>query len=284
MTTKIAVVDDLISCGKVRLPGAGGTYPGIVDGEHHAQTRRARFSASIRGDLPSMGSARVVALLCVIAFASCAQYPKDPAGTLERVRGGTMRVGYTVNRPWTMDASAPPGGVEATLIERFARRLDARVEWIEASEQELFAALHVRELDVVIGGLVSTNPSSGEGTFTHPYITTRVVVAVPSGQSVPDDISGMQVAVEEGTEAAGILAKTDAIPVRVGSVDDGDRPAAVDDWLLDELGMQSTGVVLIESDHVMAVPHGENAWLTELERFLLENRGAARTLLEQVEP
>ena len=92
-----------------------------------------------------------------------------------------MRVGITENDPWTI-VEDEPRGVEVELLERFADDLDATIEWTEGSEQELFKALEERKLDVVIGGLESSNPFSMQATFTYAYYQEHVM-AVPHGEN-----------------------------------------------------------------------------------------------------
>jgi polar amino acid transport system substrate-binding protein len=69
------------------------------------------------------------------------QFPRDPEGTLERVRGDTLRVGVLADPPWVDLSKAPPTGVEADLVRELARSIDGDVEWVEAPESELFDAL-----------------------------------------------------------------------------------------------------------------------------------------------
>lgn len=207
--------------------------------------------------------------------------PRDPEKTLEKVTGGVMRVGITGSDPWTALEGPEPTGVEVELVERFAESLDARIDWVEGSEAEIFEALEVREIDLAIGGFTSQNSWAGTVTFTHPYITTPAVVGWPRGEEIPADIAGHEVAVEKGSHLAGILEKTDARPVEVVDLATVDGPAAVDNWLLDDLDLEDTGIRLDESDHVMAVPNGENAWLVRLERFLLTREAEIADLLAQ---
>ena len=185
-----------------------------------------------------------VALLAVLA-AGCG-IPRDPESTLDRVRGGTLRAGITASEPWTTLEGGRPGGVEVELVERFATELGARVEWVDGSEADLIAALEVRELDLVVGGLTADTPWQAKAAITRSYATTRVVVAVPASQPPPDDIAGVRVAVEAGTDAAGILEdKTDAIPVRVADVTQVRGSAvAIEEWLLADLDLRDTGVHL----------------------------------------
>jgi polar amino acid transport system substrate-binding protein len=223
----------------------------------------------------------VVAVLLAVGVAGCG-VPRDPEGTLDRVRGGTLRAGITASQPWTSLEGGRPGGVEVELVEQFAQELGARVEWVEGSEAELIGALEVRELDLVVGGLTADTPWQSKAAITRSYATTRVVVAVPASQPLPGDIAGLRVAVEAGSDAAGILeAKTDAVPVRVPDVTQVKGSAvAVDEWLLDNLGLRDTGVHLSKAKHVMAAPLGENAFLVRLERFLIAHQGEVPALLD----
>jgi polar amino acid transport system substrate-binding protein len=224
---------------------------------------------------------RGASILVALMLSACASPPVDPEGTLRRVRGDIMRVGITESPPWTTLAAGDPGGVEVEIVERFASEIDSEIEWFEGSEEELFPALKVGELDLVIGGLGAENPFASEAALTHPYLTTRVVVAVPSGEDVPEDIAGIEVAVERGTEEAGILAKTDADVVLVDDIYAASGARVVDDWLLDDLELVETGVTLVETDHVMAVRLGENGWMVTLERFLLDNVELIEDTLER---
>ena len=208
--------------------------------------------------------------------------PRDPEGTLDRVRGGTLRAGITASQPWTTLEGGRPGGVEVELVEQFADELGARVQWVDGSEAELIGALEVRELDLVVGGLTADTPWQSKAAITRSYATTRVVVAVPASQPLPGDIAGLRVAVEDGSDAAGILEdKTDAVPVRVPDVTQVKGSAvAVDEWLLDNLGLRDTGVHLSKAKHVMATPLGENAFLVRLERFLIAHQAEVPALLD----
>jgi polar amino acid transport system substrate-binding protein len=168
------------------------------------------------------------------------------------------------------------------ILEDFAETIDARIEWTHGSEEELFGAMELRELDVVVGGLTSVSPWAAQVTFTHPYITTAGVVGWPSDEPIPQDIAGKEIYVEKGGHLAGLLEKTDAIPVEVEDLAEAkDKPAAVDNWLLDDLELKDTGIRLDEADHVLAVPHGENDWLFELESYLLEHESEIEDLLAE---
>jgi polar amino acid transport system substrate-binding protein len=223
----------------------------------------------------------VVAVGVAVTLCCCTAPPNDPENSLDRIVGGTLRVGVTESDPWTKLAAGEPAGIEPELVKRLASELDADIEWFEGSEHELVSALELGQLDLVIGGFTAESPWSKFAALTHPYITTQVVVAVPQGEEVPEDITGLNVAVEEGTEAAGVLENEDVSVRKVGDLAGIDGPVAVDDWLLDDLNVVDTGNTLIESDHVMLVRLGENGWMVRLEEFLLENAGVTSRLLDE---
>jgi polar amino acid transport system substrate-binding protein len=129
---------------------------------------------------------RVAPLVVAAALAGC-QVPADPDGTLERVRGGTMRVGITTHIPWTeVPDRGAPRGVEVTLVQRFARSLNARVRWREGAEAELVEAMKAGELDLVVGGLTGRSPWHKEVALTRPYLRAdgeKHVLAAPLGEN-----------------------------------------------------------------------------------------------------
>ncbi|CAL9492198.1 hypothetical protein SUDANB95_03241 [Actinosynnema sp. ALI-1.44] len=70
----------------------------------------------------------------VVLVAGCG-IPRDTDGTLDRVRGGVLRVGVAENPPWTVVGG--PGevsGAEAELAQRLVDELDAHVEWHPGTE------------------------------------------------------------------------------------------------------------------------------------------------------
>jgi polar amino acid transport system substrate-binding protein len=223
-------------------------------------------------------------LLCTTVLLSSCQYPRDPDGTLDRAEGGVLRVGVTHADPWVLiEGERPVGGAEVELARRFARDLGARVEWVIGSEQQLVDAMKEGQIDLLAGGLTSKSRWKKDVALTRPYIDSCAVVGVPPGDSFPDDFAGVPVAVERGTAEEGLLAqRTDArvraLPSLAAS---GGRPAAVNDYLLDDLRLVDSGTELSRDKHVMAVKLGENAMLVRLERFLLSREDEIRALLTE---
>ena len=226
----------------------------------------------------------VLVAVLVVLLAGCTSIPRDPEGTLDRVRGGVLRAGFTAVHPWATGPAEDPKGVEVELVERFAEELGASVEWVEGSEAELFEALEVRALDLVIGGYDATDPWVASAGVTRPYATTHLTVGVPADEPAPEDLAGMTIAVEAGSDAQGLVAKAGATPEPVADVTKAEGPAAVDDWLLDDLGLVDTNRVLAENQHVLAAAMGENAFLVELERFLFRERRAIEAAIAEAPP
>jgi ABC-type amino acid transport substrate-binding protein len=137
------------------------------------------------------------------------------------------------------------------------------------------------QVDLILAGLTSKSRWKKDVAFTRPYVETRSVVGAPAGRSYPDDFAGVPVAVELGTEEEGLLEqRTDARVVPVTDIATrAGEPAAVHDYLLDDLRLADSGTALDSAKHVMAVKLGENAFLVRLERFLLDREDEIRRLL-----
>lgn len=154
-------------------------------------------------------SLAAVALAVTLGLTGCASgFPADPNGTLDRVTGGTLRVGVSPNEDWTVvTGGGEASGIEVALVEEFANTIDADVEFTVGGEEKLMTDLQAGRLDLVIGGLTDATPWSEKAAITTPF----------------DQVSA------EGGKTVG---------------------------------------------HVMAAPMGENAFLLELEKFLLSSETA----------
>src|SRR5215218_2020046 len=139
--------------------------------------RERRTGAAVHRPLPTL-------LLPLLALAACG-LPRVADGTLERVRGGTLRVGMVVDTPWVTDSAGGAGGVEAALVTELARRLQARPRWVRAPEARLMESLKSRDLDLVIGGLSAKSPYAKEIGLTRPYYTDTIAVGATAGARAP---------------------------------------------------------------------------------------------------
>jgi polar amino acid transport system substrate-binding protein len=224
-----------------------------------------------------------VAMAATILSAAC-QYPRDPEGTLDRVQGGTMRVGVAHNPPWVDLSGERPAGVEPRLIRRFAERIGVgKIDWVEGTETELVEAMDGFQLDVIIAGLTRSSPFMTEVALTRPYVDTDVEFAQPPGEDLPNDMEGVEIWVEPNSEAAALLQEeeeeTDVI--HYDELSEVDGFALLHTYEIDAIGYERTHHILRDDEHAMAVPMGENAFLIELEEFLLPRGGEANALLSE---
>jgi hypothetical protein len=132
------------------------------------------------------------ALALFVLTGGCDRLPRDMRGTLDEVRGQTLRAGVVSERaPWVERRDGGASGIEVQLIERFAARLGARVSWTWGGEQGLVERLERRELHVVAAGFDETSPWSKHVGMTRPYFeseedwsrSVRHVLAVPPGEN-----------------------------------------------------------------------------------------------------
>ena len=226
---------------------------------------------------------RIVALAAVLMIAGC-DFPADPEGTLDRARGGTLRVGVIEEPPWVvLEPGDEPAGVEPELVRRFAATIGAEVEWVEGSEAELAAAMGGFQLDLLIGGLTRDFPYPKDVAMTVPYVDTEIELGVPPGGEVPGELGGVEVYVERSSEAAALLREeeNDAVDVPYDTLSEVDGLALLHTFEIDELGYDRSGHILRDDEHAMGVPPGENAFMVEIEEFLLDRGEEAEDLLHR---
>ena len=223
-------------------------------------------------------------LAAVVAGAGGCDFPADVEGTLDRVSGGTLRVGVIDDPPWVvLESGGEPVGVEPELVRQFAETIDAEIEWVEGTESDLAAAMGGFQLDLLIGGLTRDFPYTDDVAMTRPYVDTEIEIGVPPGTELPDELGGERIYVEASSEAAALLREEedDAEPVLFDSLDEVDGPALLDTYEIDAIGFERTDYILRDDEHAMGVPPGENAFLVELEEFLLDRGEEAEDLLHE---
>lgn len=225
-----------------------------------------------------------IALAACAACAAACELPRDADGTLDRVRGGVIRVGVIPDPPWAVDSAGTVVGIEGLLVGELARGLGARVQWSRRPAHELLGALHARELDLVIGGLTADLSWKHEAAFTKPYYTDTVVIGADSGRPAPPDLQGVEVLVEAGSGIAADLEKAGATARHVDRLEGTRGLVAAPTWRIAALGREPTALVLRESPHVLAAAPGENAFLMRVERVLRARRSAVPRLLRSAAP
>ena len=130
---------------------------------------------------------RLLCLLASLSIAGGCVLPRDPNGTLNRVTGGTLRVGISPHPPWTdWKGDASPTGIEIELIERFASELGAEVVWVRGSETPLLKSLEQYKIDLVAAGMTDDHLWKDRVGLSRPFAETaagRHVLAAPPGEN-----------------------------------------------------------------------------------------------------
>lgn len=234
-----------------------------------------------RPSRPSPLRSSLLLVLPLLALAACDSFPRDVEGTLERVSGGTMRVGVVENPPWTVRADTEWGGVEPRLVRAFARELGAEVEWVPGTEQEVLEGVERRQLDLAVGGLTRRSPWRKGLAFSISYLDPDVAVGVPAGAAAPGRLEGVRVGVRRGDPVAVYLRNEDAVPVPTERLAEFPGPVAAPEWWLRAHGFRPTEHVFFHERHAMAAPPGENGFLHRLDRFLRRHEAEAERLLAE---
>ena len=226
----------------------------------------------------------ILVALLALATASCG-LPRDPDGTLDRVRGGVLRVGVVHSPPWaSLPSSGEAAGVEPRLVRALAAGLGARVEWVPGGESELLGALEERQLDLVVGGLSATSPWAPKLALSRPYYTDTLALGPAPGEPAPGELRDVRVGVERSRVAAAALEGEGAVPVAVPDLARFAGPVAAPAWRLAQVGRRADGPVLHREERVVAAPPGENGWLVHVERFLHAHADSVGPLLRREAP
>ena len=137
-------------------------YPATVS---RLSNGSGNYLAEVQDSMKIPRKTAVAMLALTLALTACGtSYPADPDGTLDRVSGGTLRVGASHNEDWVnLRGGSEPQGREPDLVRAFAARLGAEIEWSEGTEHVLAEDLKHGELDLVIGGLNDKTPWEKDG-------------------------------------------------------------------------------------------------------------------------
>lgn len=223
------------------------------------------------------------AWLALLPLLACG-LPRDPEGTLERVRREGIRVGLAEAPPWVALDGGSPRGVEVELVLELARRLGTRVHWHPGDLEGRLAALHERELDLVAGGLTAETPWAKRVALTRAYYVESLLVGAAPGTSPPRSLRDARVAVEAGSGMAAPVRERGAVPLPVARLPAGHPLLAAPGWRLAAWRYEPVGEPLQRRDHVLAVAPGENAWLLRIEELLLDREAWVARRLTRREP
>ncbi|HYF19194.1 MAG TPA: transporter substrate-binding domain-containing protein [Ramlibacter sp.] len=118
---------------------------------------------------------------------ACGDFPRDAEDTLKSIRAGRpLRVGWSVAAPWVRAGAPEPGGLEPDLVRAFAATLGARIEWRQASQEQLVEAVQQHAIDLLVAGLEESLPWSGRVGTTQPYVEyagRKRVIALPPSEN-----------------------------------------------------------------------------------------------------
>ncbi|ANW00246.1 hypothetical protein LMTR13_08760 [Bradyrhizobium icense] len=205
----------------------------------------------------------------VLLLVGC-DFPRDSNGALSRVRReSVLRAGYCERPPWVENKNGNPEGIEPQLIERFASRLGARVEWVAGSESSLIEALRSGQVDVLIGGFLRDTNWASRAAVSHVYREAKVVVVFPTADSVRalTDLEGAVIAYRPARpDFAALIASHEARPEARN--DRWGQIAVAYEFELSEDVHRSRP--LKTEKHVILVTSGENGLLYTLDHFLMQ--------------
>jgi polar amino acid transport system substrate-binding protein len=224
-----------------------------------------------------------VAMAAWLAFAGCGRFPRDPEGTLDRVKAGALRVGLVENAPWVYRRNREPAGAEVALVRKLADELGAKPEWHWGGEQAHLEALEHFQLDLVIGGITRETEWRKKVGLTSAYLESRVLVGFPAGTAPPEKLKGVPVAVKAGSAIGGYLERKGALPQPLGKLRESTGAIAGEEWELELLGRAPSKFELTKAKHALATPPGENGWIKLLDEFLHSHAAEAKQLLQQEE-
>ncbi len=97
---------------------------------------------------------RFIGLVLLCALCSCGSIPRDPEGTLDRVRAQRQfRIGFIAS-----DSTRLGAATEKAFIDRVAAATGARPVVTSGASEPLLAGLEQGKLDLVIGELAPDSP------------------------------------------------------------------------------------------------------------------------------
>ncbi|WP_240665767.1 hypothetical protein [Agromyces sp. LHK192] len=141
-----------------------------------------------RGRRTALGG--VIAVLTLALCACGITIPTDPRGTSARIaESGELHAGASPAAPAVAVDGERVSGPLAELVETFAERHGAEVEWTVGSEEQLVEGLEDGSLDLVIGGMTDRTPWIDRASATRGYTAIpgtdgrTTVVLLPLGEN-----------------------------------------------------------------------------------------------------
>lgn len=212
----------------------------------------------------------VIRIFFFCFLTGCNNYPRDPNDSLQQAQTHGLKVGASESTPWIEFTDGEIAGTEAELVEKFAKSINAEVEWIKGSEGSLMKMLKANELHLVVGGITKETPWSNHVAITKPYTTQHYLVCSTSGHPLPKDLQNQQIAVARGSPLSAQIRERGGIAEQLNSLSGFRGLIAVPAYERDFYPCGKESLFLSPSKHVIALPMGENALLMALEKYLNE--------------
>ena len=234
--------------------------------------------------------------LALVTILICSA-PLTRADVLEDIlERGTLRVGVSLFRPWTMETeSGELIGSEIDLARQLASDIGVEPEFHVYVWEEIIAALQSGEIDLIAGGMAITPARALEVNFTRPYAESGVALAANTSRTrridslVQLDSKGIVVAATADTLAAEVAQRVfrQAEVRLLRSSEEAERlvlegAAHVYVASLPEavfLALQHPDVLdlpledlLLASSEALAVHKGEQEWLNYLNAWIEARR------------
>jgi polar amino acid transport system substrate-binding protein len=224
---------------------------------------------------------RVTFSAVVVSFVTGCDFPRDPNGTLQRVRAGTLRAGVVHAPPWGSVNKDRAAGVDVELVKLLACELGATVQWSPGGQAPLMKALEFGELDLVVGGLTRDVGGGDRVALSRTFFETRVIVGAPSDQLPVNSIAGRGVAVWPGdVVTAALVRRRGGMPSETIDPSAAGMLVAGEAWRIHALGLTSGNLTLLKREQVFAAPPGENGWLVQVDCFLHSRQADVPALLQ----
>lgn len=115
--------------------------------------------------------------------------PSDPQHTLDRITGGTVRAGASIEGDLVREDRGVLSGSEVLLVDGFAEAHHARVKWTVGSEETLVTMLEEGKLDLAVGGFTTDTTWAPRAGITRGYPGIdgadgrELVMLVPLGEN-----------------------------------------------------------------------------------------------------
>ena len=212
----------------------------------------------------------IIPLIFYLFIAGCDAYPNDPNHSLQEARGDTLRVGLMEAPPWVILKNGEVAGIEAELVKGFARTIDAEVEWVKGTEEELMPLLENFELHLVVGGITKSTPWKKHVALTGAYLKEKVLICNTKGGDLPEEVEDLEIGVRKGSAIGAYVKKKGGIPVFLDSLEAYRGLIAGYDDELRKMGCIPSDLSIKTEKHVIALPRGENNLLMTLEEYLHE--------------